>query len=115
MIVLRKVTKIKSAKEVWLKLEYLYMTKNRSNWLFLKGMFFMFKMVEGKDLRDHIDEFNKLVVHLENTEVEYDNENKALVLVYSILKSYDDFVDILQHGRELVTLNDVVGALYSKE
>ena len=64
---------------------------------------------------EHLDEFNKLIVDLENIEVKYDDEDKALVLLYSLPKSYEHMVDILQHGREEITLEEVVGALKSKE
>ena len=72
-------------------------------------------MIKGKDLRDYIDEFNKFLIDLENIRVEYDDKDNALVLLYSLPKSYEDFVDTLQHGRESITLCDVVGAFYSKE
>ena len=52
---------------------------------------------------------------LENIGVEYDDEDKALVLLHSLPKSYENFVDILQHGREMISLEDVVGVLRSKE
>ena len=46
----REIMKMKSATEVWLKLEYLYMTKSLSNRLYLKAKFFTFKMTESKDI-----------------------------------------------------------------
>ncbi|KAL5555285.1 hypothetical protein UlMin_037521 [Ulmus minor] len=113
--VLREIVKCKTAAKVWLKLESLYMTKNLSNKLYLKAKFFTWKMTEGRDLQDHIDDFNKLVMDLENIGVKYENEDKALVLLHSLPKSYEHFVDILQHGRETISLEDVVGALKSKE
>ncbi|KAL5544596.1 hypothetical protein UlMin_008380 [Ulmus minor] len=113
--VLREIVKCKTAAEVWLKLESLYMTKNLSNRLYLNAKFFTWKMTEGRDLQGHIDDFNKLVMDLENIGVEYEDEDKALVLLHSLPKSYEHFVDILQHGRETISLEDVVGALKSKE
>ncbi|KAL5547642.1 hypothetical protein UlMin_002873 [Ulmus minor] len=50
-----------------------------------------------------------------NIGVEYEDEDKALVLLHSLPKSYEHFVDILQHGRETISLEDVVGALKSNE
>ncbi|KAL5567657.1 hypothetical protein UlMin_024232 [Ulmus minor] len=82
--VLREIVKCKSAAEVWLKLESLYMTKNLSSRLHLKANFFTWKMTEGRDLQGHIDDFNKLVMDLENIGVEYEDEDKALVLLYSL-------------------------------
>ena len=113
--VMREIVKCKTAKEVWVKLESLYMTKNLSSRLRLKAKFFTWKMKEDRDLQGHIHDFNKLIVDLSNIGVEYDNEDKALVLLYSLLKSYEMLVDILQHGRETIFVEEVVGSLRAKE
>ncbi|XP_024025082.1 uncharacterized protein LOC112092666 [Morus notabilis] len=63
---LREIVKMKSAAEICLKLESLYMMKSLSNWLYLKAKFFTFKMTESKDIQEHIDELNKLIMDLEN-------------------------------------------------
>ena len=34
-----------------------------------------------KDLMEHLDEFNKLIVDFENIDVKYDGDNQALVLL----------------------------------
>ena len=80
---LREIVKMNSAVEVWLKLKSLYMTKNLSNRLYLKVRFFTCKMAECNDSQDHIDEFNKLIMDLENIGVEDEDENKTLVLLHS--------------------------------
>ena len=72
---LREIMKCKSVVEVWLKLESLYMTKNLSSRLPLKAKFVIWKMKDGKDLQGHIDDFNKLVMDLENIGVEYKDED----------------------------------------
>ena len=113
--VLREVLKMKTTAELWLKLESLYMTKSLSSKLYLKAKFLTFKMNEGQRLQDHIDDFNQLCLDLENIEVKYVDEDKALVLLHSLPKSYETFVDILQHDRDTLTLHDVIGALNSKE
>lgn len=41
---------------------------------------------------------------LENIDIKYDEEDKALVLLHSLPKSYETFVDILKHGRDTLTL-----------
>ena len=101
------------AAELWLKLEY-FMIKFLSNRMYLKAKFFTSKMHKGKKLQDHIDDFNKLGLDLENIEVKYDDENKALVLLHSLPKSYETFVDNLKHGRDTLTLDNVIRALNSK-
>ena len=64
-------------------------------------------MSEEHKLQEHIDDFNKLWLDLENIEVKYD---KALVLLHSLPKSYETFVDILKHGRDALNLDDVIAA-----
>ncbi|KAL5575220.1 hypothetical protein UlMin_016919 [Ulmus minor] len=83
--------------------------------LHLKVKLFTWKMTEGRDLQGHIDDFNKLVMDLENIGVEYEDEDKALVLLYSLSRSYETLVDILQHGRDTISLEDVVSSLKTKE
>ncbi|TXG64034.1 hypothetical protein EZV62_011028 [Acer yangbiense] len=73
---------MKTTVEVRLKLESLYMTESLSSRLYLKGRFFTFKMKDGKNMQDHIDEFNKLCLDLENIQIEYEDEDKALVLKF---------------------------------
>jgi len=72
-------------------------------------------MNDGQRLQDHIDEFNKLCLDLENTDMKYEDEDKALALLHSLPRFYETFVDILKNGRDTLSLNDVIGALNSKE
>ena len=106
---------MESTKALWSKLESLYMTKSLSSRLYLKAKFFTFKMQEGQKLQNHIDDFNKLCLDLENIDIKYDEEDKALVLLHSLPRLYETFVDILKHGRDTLSLKDVIGALNSKE
>jgi len=52
---------------------------------------------------------------LENLSISYEEEDKALILLHSLPKSYEHFVDILKHGRDTISLEDVIGALNSKD
>ena len=70
------------------------MTKTLSNRLYLKAKFFTFKMQEGQKLNNHIDEFNKICLDLENIDINYDEEDKAFVLLHSLPRTYETFVDI---------------------
>lgn len=113
---LREVSRMETAEALWSKLESLYMTKTLSNRLYLKAKFFTFKMQEGQKLNNHTDEFNKLCLDLENIDINYDEEDKVpLVLLHYLPRTYETFVDILKHGREKLSLEDVFGASNSKE
>ncbi|GJU47298.1 retrovirus-related pol polyprotein from transposon TNT 1-94 [Tanacetum coccineum] len=62
--------------------------------------------IAGKKLSEHIDEFNKLIHELVNIDVDIDDEDHALMLLTSLPSSYDNFVETLLYGRELLTLED---------
>ena len=71
--VLIEISKKKTAAAVWLKIENLYMTKSLAKRLFLKQKLYTFKMVFGKSLEDHLDDFNKIILDLENIEIKIDD------------------------------------------
>lgn len=72
-------------------------------------------MQPGTSIEDHMDEFNRLILDLENIEVKVDNEDQMLLLICSLSSSCDSLVDTLIYGRESLTLEEVQVALMSKE
>ena len=113
--ILRKVVKEKSAAEMWLKLEQLFMTKTLPNRIYLKQRFYGYRMEETKSIDENIDEFTKLVVDLANLDVEIDDEDQAIFLLNSLPRPYEQLKDTLKYGRETLSLEEVVSAVYSKE
>jgi len=96
--VLQEVIKEETAAGLRLKLEGLYMTQSLVNKLRLKEKFYTLKMVEGTLLKSHLDEFNSILVDLENLEVNIDEEDKAILLVCSLPRSLHNFKDIVLYG-----------------
>ncbi|GJU87384.1 retrovirus-related pol polyprotein from transposon TNT 1-94 [Tanacetum coccineum] len=113
--VLREVTWETTTAGVWTKLETLYMTKSLANKLYLKKKLYTFYMPAERKIFEHIDEFNKIVLDLATIEVKFEDEDLALLLLTSLLASYEHFVDTLIYGREELTLEDVMATLNSKE
>nr|GEV45144.1 retrotransposon protein, putative, Ty1-copia subclass [Tanacetum cinerariifolium] len=111
----REVTGETTAAWVWSKLETLYMTKSLANKLYLKKKLYTFYMPAGRKIFEHIDEFNKIVLDLANTEVKFEDEDLALLLLTSLLTSYKHFVDTLLYGWEALSLKDVMATLNLKE
>ena len=88
--VLREVSKEKTAAALWLKLENLYMTKSLANRLYLKQRLYTLKMAPGKSLEDHMDDFNKIILDLENIEIKIEDEDQALLLLASLLSEFEN-------------------------
>ena len=58
--VIRNLLEAETAKEVWEKLEGLYMRKSLTSKLYMKKHFYSFHMKEGSDLLEHLNTFNML-------------------------------------------------------
>lgn len=62
-----------------------------------------------------MDDFNKLIIDLENIGTEVDDEDRAIMSLNSLPKSYSTFVDTMKYARETLSFHDVIVALKSKE
>nr|GEV15760.1 reverse transcriptase domain-containing protein [Tanacetum cinerariifolium] len=101
---------------LWLKLESLYITKSLVNKLRLKDRLYIFRMKSVTSVQDHLDEFNTILIDLENLDVDIDDEDKAVLLVISLPASYKRFKKIMLYGnRETLSFDDVKSALLSKQ
>ncbi|GKF36852.1 hypothetical protein Tco_0113610 [Tanacetum coccineum] len=105
--VLREITKETTAAGIWKKLETLYMTKSLANRLYLKKKLYTFNMHPGKSQSEHIDEFHKLEGDLAAIDTAISDEDHALLLLTSLPSSYDNFMETLLYGRDILKLEDI--------
>lgn len=113
---LREVCREKSAASIWIKLESLYMTKSLANRLYMKQKLYSFKILDEKNVSEQIDEFIKILDDLENIEVKLEEEDKALILLNSLPRLFENFRDALLYGREhTLSLEEVQYAIRAKE
>lgn len=72
-------------------------------------------MDETKELRRHLDDFNKIILDLNILGVKFDEEEQAIILLSSLPKPYEHFVDTILYGKDILTMSEVNSALSSKE
>lgn len=113
---LREVSRETSAVAVWEKLGTLYMVKTLANRLYMKQKLYSFRMAGDKSVLSQLDDFNKILDDLENIDVKLDEEDKALILLNSLPKTFENFRETLLFGnRDSITLEDIQVALKCKE
>ncbi|KAJ8632675.1 hypothetical protein MRB53_026011 [Persea americana] len=88
------------AKDLWEKLDKLCMGKNLTNKLHLKKQLNGLKMEEGCGLMEHMDTFNRMISDLLRSNVEFDDEDRFLLLLNSLSGPYEHFVITLLYGKE---------------
>ncbi|KAH9705463.1 hypothetical protein KPL70_011882 [Citrus sinensis] len=113
--VIREVAKERTVAGLWIKLENLYMTKSLVNRLYIEKKMCSLRMIERSSLDEHIDEFNKVCDALETIDEGFSDESKALLLISSLPKSYEHFVDALLYGRQTLSLKEVKSAFGTKK
>jgi len=65
---------------------------------------------------EQLTEFNKILDDLENIEVQLEDEDKAILLLCALPKSFESLKDIMLYDKEdTVTLEEVQAALRTKE
>ena len=71
-------------------------------------------MTEGTSLSFHIDEFESIIMDLQNLDAIIDYEDKALLLC-SLPHSYKHFRETMLYGKDTISLKDVKFSLETKE
>ncbi|KAJ8619719.1 hypothetical protein MRB53_028248 [Persea americana] len=103
----------KSAKDLWEKLEKLYMGKILTNKLHLKKHLYGLKMEEGCDLMEHTNTFNKIISNLLRLDVKFDDEDRSLLFLNSLSDSYEHFMTTLFYGKETLNFEEVTQDIIS--
>ena len=82
------------------------MRKNLTNKLYVKKK-------EGSDLLEYHNTFNMLNTQLSSFAVNYEDEDKALLLLASLPTFFDHLVTMLMYGKETIVIEEVTSALLS--
>ena len=100
---------------LWSKLESLYMTKSLTRRIYLKRQLYSLRMKEGTQVVDHLNTFNTLIVQLTSMEVKFEDEDKAITLLCSFPKSWDNLVTSISFSSvDVLDYDSVAGALLAE-
>ena len=72
-------------------------------------------MDPSKNLEENLDEFKKITVSLANIDENISDENQAIIILNSLPDSFKDMKAAIRYGRESLSLDDVLGALWSRD
>ena len=113
--VLREVVDETTAAGLWKKLESKFQKKSLTNRLYQKQRLYTLRMTENMQVKDHLDNFNRIILDLQGVGVKIDDEDQAIILLCSLPNSYENFVDTMLYGRDSISVGDVKDAMQSKE
>ena len=91
------------------------MSKSVENCLYLKNELFRFQYHVGISMSMHLNDYNKILANLQNLEVDISSEYKALLLLNSLLGTYDHLITTLLNGKDEIMFDDVLNALNNNE
>jgi hypothetical protein len=92
-----------SSREVWLKLEGIYQSKGPARKATLLKQLTLQRMEESGDVREHIDMFFDAVDKLQDMEVEINRDLLAIMLLYSLPDSFENFRCAIESRDHLPT------------
>lgn len=88
---LSQVRECKTSREIWLKLESIYASKGPARKATLLKRLTQSKMAEGEDIREYLSNFFDTVDKLKNMEIVINNDLLAVMLLYSLPDSLENF------------------------
>jgi hypothetical protein len=83
----------------------------------MKRLFNM-NMLEGGFVANHLNEFNTVTNQLSSAKVDFDDEVRDILILFSLPEIYNDLVMALSNyfsGSNTLICDDVVGVILSKE
>ncbi|KAA0026163.1 Gag-Pol [Cucumis melo var. makuwa] len=115
--VLSSIKEKKIAKEIWDHLTKLYETKSLHNKIFLKRKLYTLRMSESTSMTEHMNTLNTLFSQLALLGYKIEPNERAELLLQSLLDSYDQLVINLKNNIliDYLSFDDVVSAVLEEE
>lgn len=91
------------------------MTKSLANRTTRKQRLYSFRITNDRNLLEKLDEYNKILDDSENVDISLENEDKAIIFLNALPKTFDQLRDAMVYGRErTITLDEVLSAVKTK-
>ncbi|GKV36238.1 hypothetical protein SLEP1_g44387 [Rubroshorea leprosula] len=100
---------------MWKKLEKIYASKSLTNRLYLKMELYQLKMAEGTNIHKHLSDFNMMVTQVVNAGDILEEEEKGLLLLASLPKSYKSLVQSMLVGKTTLVMKYVTSMLLEND
>ena len=91
------------SRDVWTRLKSIYQSRGPAGKATLLKQLTQHKMVDGEDMRDHVRCFFDTVDKLAEMEVDMNPDLLAILLLYSLPSSFDNFRCAIESRDELPT------------
>ena len=82
-----------------------------SNKLYLKKQLYGLRMKEGTMILELLNFFNMVIRELLTVDLKIDEEDKVLILLSSLLQSYDYIINIMLYDKKTFTLEQAMSTL----
>ena len=108
----------KTTKELMQTLAKLQEKPSTSNNVFLMRHLLNMKMAEGGFVADHLNEFNTVTSQLSSVGINFDEEIRALLILFSFLESWNSLVMAMSNSisrSNTLNFDDVVSVILSEK
>ncbi|CAM8944985.1 unnamed protein product [Rhodiola kirilowii] len=112
--VLRQVVNISEPKELWDTIESIYLTKSLPSRISLLSSLFNFRMNTSLSIQENLDTFLKMTHDLSSCKDKIEETHKAVILLNSLPPQFDIVKDVIQYGRDEITLAKITEVIVQK-
>jgi hypothetical protein len=85
------------------------------NKFFLRNKLYLLRMSDGSSVTEHLNVFNTIISQLSSVDIKIIKEEKCIILLCSLLDSWDSLVMAIWSNTTTLALEDVVSSLLLKE
>ncbi|CAM8920600.1 unnamed protein product [Rhodiola kirilowii] len=112
--VARQFMTIDNPKDLWKKLEEKYISTSLPNRITLLSRLFNFKMDVNMSIQENLDIFLKLTQDLDRCKDTIKEEHLAVIILNSLPQQFDIVKDVIQYGRDELTLTKITEFVIQK-